>query len=462
MIAFFPELYPDELIYSVIARYHQRSGYELLVSTIDDIYRHRTVRPSFEFLNAFTQDAVSWLTKTKSFEDLVLYHSMYPFYAWFLPLDRKQTAFEALCRQEGCWDNLLSIRKTGDRFFRYCPKCAYEDRKRYGETYWHRSHQIQRLKVCPLHGCYLVDTDIRVAKAQSPSLYDAEGVIPKDYATEDCSSIEFDLAKYVYAVLSSPIRFINSDVGGYLHYKLNNKYVRGVSRDITALYADFQKFYNGMDIPPLPQLQKVFNGKLYDAFYICQIAFWESISVEEFSSITEEYIDSDTEQFYRELSCKYGIEMGTITQIGADIRRYMYESNRLHAKPGRRAYDYAKMDAELLPKVKSTIKQLLVSPDGRPLRLSVSKVEKALSLPPKRMDKLPKCKAYIQKYIEPQQEYWAREVVWAVKTIQEQQESMTWKHIRTLTNMRPSDLCVCYDHIKDKNVRIIVNEMLNR
>ena len=53
------------------------------------------------------------------------------------------------------------------------------------------------------------------------------------------------------------------------NYKLNNKYVRGVSRDIAALYADFQRFYDGMEIPPLSQLQKVFNGKLYDVcFYL--------------------------------------------------------------------------------------------------------------------------------------------------------------------------------------------------
>ena len=135
MISFFPEPYPDELLYSVIARYHQRSGYALLVSTIDDIYQHRTVRPSFEFLNTYTQDAVAWLTKTTTFEDIVQGNTMYPFYAHFLPLDRKKQAFEALCKQEGNWDNLLSIRKTGERYFRYCSLCASEDRKQYTEDF---------------------------------------------------------------------------------------------------------------------------------------------------------------------------------------------------------------------------------------------------------------------------------------------------------------------------------------
>ena len=154
MIAFFPEFYPDELIYSGISRYHQRSGYSLLVSTIDDIYQHRTVRPSFEFVNSFTEDALDWMTRNTTFEELIINHTMFPFYAYFFSFEKKEKAYEALIRQEGNWTNLLSLGK-GERFFRYCPLCAKEDRDTYGEAFWHRIHQIHRLKVCPFHSCYL-------------------------------------------------------------------------------------------------------------------------------------------------------------------------------------------------------------------------------------------------------------------------------------------------------------------
>ena len=39
MIAFFPEIYPDELLYSQLARYHSRSGYARYVFTVADIYK---------------------------------------------------------------------------------------------------------------------------------------------------------------------------------------------------------------------------------------------------------------------------------------------------------------------------------------------------------------------------------------------------------------------------------------
>ena len=40
MIAFFPEIYPDELLYSQLARYHSRSGYARYVFTVADIYNN--------------------------------------------------------------------------------------------------------------------------------------------------------------------------------------------------------------------------------------------------------------------------------------------------------------------------------------------------------------------------------------------------------------------------------------
>ena len=462
MISFFPEPYPDELLYSVIARYHQRSGYALLASTIDDIYQHRTVRPSFEFLNAFTQDAIAWLTKTTSFEDIVQENTMFPFYAHFLPLDRQKRAFEALCRQDGHWDNLLSIRKIGERHFRYCPLCASEDRREYGETYWHRRHQIQRLKVCSYHGCYLKDTAIRISKAQSPSLYNAESVIPPNVTSEACSDKEIALANYVCEVLSSTVKCVSGEVGSFLHYRLDNKYksTSGVARDLTAIYDGFYGFYDGMEVPSQWQIQKIFNGSLRDAFFVCQIAFWEGVSIEELTSNKPDYIDVDTKSFYEHLSSKYNVDIDTIIQLGTEISKHLYKTNRIQSKPGRRGYDYKRMDIDLLPRVKCFIKEFYLQ-DARPARLSVGKVEKALSLPPKRISKLPQCKAYVVEHIETQSEYWAREVVWAVKTLQERQEPLNWKHIRNLTNMRPIDLKTCIKHIDDKEVSRIAEGIID-
>ena len=51
MIAFFPELYEDELAYSWFSRYYTKSGYLSLRYALDDLYVKRYVNPDTEFVN---------------------------------------------------------------------------------------------------------------------------------------------------------------------------------------------------------------------------------------------------------------------------------------------------------------------------------------------------------------------------------------------------------------------------
>jgi hypothetical protein len=41
------------------------------------------------------------------------------------------------------------------KFLRYCPECAAEDIVQYGETYWHRQHQLAEILYCTKHGMRL-------------------------------------------------------------------------------------------------------------------------------------------------------------------------------------------------------------------------------------------------------------------------------------------------------------------
>jgi hypothetical protein len=47
-------------------------------------------------------------------------------------------------------------------FLRFCPLCIEEDRKRFGEPYWHRLHQIPGVEVCPTHSAFLEQSTIPV------------------------------------------------------------------------------------------------------------------------------------------------------------------------------------------------------------------------------------------------------------------------------------------------------------
>jgi hypothetical protein len=46
-------------------------------------------------------------------------------------------------------------------WLRFCPCCVKEDRKQYGEAYWHRLHQLTGVEVCPIHQTFLENSNVR-------------------------------------------------------------------------------------------------------------------------------------------------------------------------------------------------------------------------------------------------------------------------------------------------------------
>ena len=145
MINYFPTAYPDELLYSRLARYYTKSGYMAYTFAAEELFESKTVRPDMDFINSYTSDAIRAITKNISMEAVIEKHTMFPCYGRFLPRERRQKAFQALVSMMGNYYNLLPIPQSKNgkvRCLRYCPACAANDREQYGEAYWHRIHQI--------------------------------------------------------------------------------------------------------------------------------------------------------------------------------------------------------------------------------------------------------------------------------------------------------------------------------
>ena len=131
MIAFFPELYEDELAYSWFSRYYTKSGYLSLRYALDDLYVKRYVNPDTEFVNELRPEVKELVIKHCGMEKLILGHTMFSSYGRFLPDAKKQEAYRALLDMNGNFNNLLAIpknRRGTGRTLRYCPLCVKEDR----------------------------------------------------------------------------------------------------------------------------------------------------------------------------------------------------------------------------------------------------------------------------------------------------------------------------------------------
>lgn len=422
MISYFPQIYPDELLYSQLARYYYKSGYMAYIFAAEDLFANRWVRPDIEFLNSYTQDAYGVITKNMPLYEVIMKHTMFPYYGRFLDKERRNKAFSALVNMQGGYRNLLAIPKTNKaKYLRYCPLCVNEDRQKYGETYWHRMHQMIGVDACPIHFCSLINSDVLISSKAPPRLVTAE-----EAASENCgytvnyNDTEKRLYQYISAVFKSDIDLENDvQIGDYLSYRLQNtKYMTGKMRNMKALTNDYNEFY-GTETE-LWRIEKVLTNDDFKLKNICMLAMFLNITAEELCN----------------------------TSLPESVWKRNRKVEYVHKKPRIKTKNWDEIDEKILLAVQEVIKELLNN--DPPKRVTVYAVEQMLKLPSKQIEHLPKCKNEILKHYESQEKFWARKVSWAVEKITEEEQPLNWKHIRDLTNMRKQNLSSCMPYLNSE------------
>lgn len=165
MVGAFPNPLPDEFMYSIIARYHVRSGNRNFRQTNLDLFHYTSRQLSrLDLPNNLNQlvNNLPVLSK-QSVENLLQNHTLYPFYVTFLaPLEAGKVK-ELMRKKINC--SIFEIAKVAldsrditKKFLKFCPLCFEEETQKYGEAYWHRIHQTPGVLVCPIHGVLLQDS----------------------------------------------------------------------------------------------------------------------------------------------------------------------------------------------------------------------------------------------------------------------------------------------------------------
>ena len=469
MLALFPYPYPDELLYSVFSRYYVRTGYSKYVYVAEELFESKYVRPSFEYLVSLKNDVQKELTYNDSFHNTILSHTMYPYHCRFLPLERRKAALESLGRMDSNYHNLVLLPKR-DRIpvMRYCPECAKQDRLQYGETYWHRIHQIWEMTVCPIHHCYIQDTEYKLSGKVSPDLIPAEIVIPFSEDITQCNNERLlALAEYVRKIFCMPIKMDMdlsvSDILKRITEKTMYRTPRGEVCRITALYKDFEEFYQAIVeyIPKQWQIHKVITGQRYDFGEIVLLAFFLEINPFELQE-AKNAVPSQNNIFddqirklhesglsYPQIAIQMGVSLNTIKNAAYLKTKKSKPRKRKGGKPGRRPLDWEKLDQEMLPKVIEMIDNLKNS--DKPIRITLGSVARHVGLKSKQIDKLTQCKAEIMRNCQSQEVFWAEKVLWAWKKLSIEGRSISIKQIRLKTNMSTEQMKRCMGELEKKN-----------
>ncbi|MCU6709735.1 TnsD family transposase [Paenibacillus sp. J5C_2022] len=163
MLAYFPTLYEDELLYSGIARYHVVSGNKTQKQTIEDLFGSR--------MGCATADLPSNLTSLAGIlkgqyttDQIISDHTLLPYYAHYV----NQKKFHHVLSLMGNGSKqgevhaslglLASSIKLPEKL-RFCTECYKADSEIF-EPYWHRCHQLPGVSICPLHKSILKISEV--------------------------------------------------------------------------------------------------------------------------------------------------------------------------------------------------------------------------------------------------------------------------------------------------------------
>lgn len=421
MIAYLPAIYPDELVYSWFCRYYVHSGCLSHKEALQELYCKKSDYLSKEFIGNLNPDAMDQINKIYPLDELVLSHTMYPQYARFIPLEKKKEAMYRLGHEPCDIHHLFCVlpRNEGERYLRYCPMCAREDRERYGEAYWHRKHQIRNMSICVKHKCRLKESSVLAKSEQCFTFSPAEDYINDDGAVVESDPVAIRFASYLDSVFDAPIDFENDvPISAVLYDGMSRtKYLKpsGRSRYTKMLAEDMDEFYRSMGISSVAsmyQIQRALLGSRFDFVVICQIAFFLGMKAEEltYPTLTVEQIQKEQDSHYMK-----------------------------DAVP----VDWELLDAETAPVLEKFAKGVYDgtgNENGRPERVSEKLVYREMGLLGHQLENMPGCKAIMERYAESYPESWARKIIWAYQKLKENGEPFYWTDIRKIAGVKKKNL----------------------
>ncbi len=211
MLEYFPDPYPDELLYSVWARFGDQVHYPNRSDITWELFGSKSHCALVDWSCSLGY-LVGQLPADHCYtiDTLINRHTLFPLYAPFLPLARRHRIRDQMINGNGkalsARLGILTSHIPPYTWLRFCPECVKCDRERFGETYWHRLHQAPGVKVCPVHTIFLENSMV-VRQSGKKSFFSAESVVqalqPRSAASDPHCHFMLDLAECIDHLLHS-------------------------------------------------------------------------------------------------------------------------------------------------------------------------------------------------------------------------------------------------------------------
>ncbi|WP_410498875.1 TnsD family Tn7-like transposition protein [Chitinibacter sp. S2-10] len=166
--AYFPTPYPEELLYSLLARYRRHLGLPKMMYVQDILFGNRHVIAAYDLpghlssLRHNLPDRIEF-SEDHVIEKMTLFNYLTAFQSATI---RDQIRGAMRGSSVGIHTRLGITTSQINRLtqLQFCPICLQEMQDQYGELYWRRDHQLAGAYLCPSHGCLLLKSEVEFAR----------------------------------------------------------------------------------------------------------------------------------------------------------------------------------------------------------------------------------------------------------------------------------------------------------
>lgn len=485
MVHFFPLPYPDETLYSVIARYKIWNGNTNSKDVLRELYGKETIVAS-KHLPSNIKELREHIPEqyNLSEDDLINRTTLYRYYLAFSNNERANIVYNQMIKSEGAKIfatlGLSNNSINNSNSLKLCRKCFEEDKEKYGEAYWHREHQLAGVIICGKHKISLYEIDNKNIRNRQEFININHNDLPEkilvNIINEDIIKKQLSLIRNFKLILNQIYEHKNMNF--FRDYYVKRLIEVGISdgkykinQDI--LHNRFQEYYgksylkligcnfefgdNRSWLTKITRKHRTFFHPLYHLLLIdfLNIDIDELFNYSDLNTCNSDKKTTNKTNKEKEVNRKRWGKLvsdnpkkskTSLREIDRSIYCWLYRYDRewldenspkRNRHEGIKNIDWNQRDEELLVMIKKTVNEILNSKD-KPKRVTIGIIGKKLGkeyLLQKQLKKMPKCKSYLDEHLESLEGFQERRISWVKENCFKDEIMTEWK-IREKAGLR--------------------------
>ena len=249
MLNYWTNPYPDEILYSIIARHISYFGNKGPKQLLPSLFGKSTVSSTIDLPSGLSNLAKRTFQHKLGALDLIHNHTLFPYYSRFMPDAKKGEMISSMLHSSGDIHTRCGINAgqfSSLRMPRYCTECRNEDREVLYETYYRRAHQIPSLKICTTHNIFLNEVVANAESINKHFFVKPQSIMEdKSFSRSNSSKSILDIANKLVSILDKASVY-HFDENPYYYNQLIKQlgFRKGSSSlQIANIYESFQEFY---------------------------------------------------------------------------------------------------------------------------------------------------------------------------------------------------------------------------